>query len=132
MLSTIQKVRTGNEKVITVVGCGGDRDREKRPVMASIACQLSDKVIFTSDNPRSENPAAIIEEMQSGVSPMDFKKTIVQADRKEAIKMAVMLASKNDIILVAGKGHEKYQEISGVKEPFDDKTILSEMLEIIN
>lgn len=132
VLSTIQSIRTGNEKVITVIGCGGDRDKEKRPVMASVACKLSDKVIFTSDNPRSENPKTIIEEMKTGVSPIDFKKTLENADRKEAIKMAVMLADKNDIILVAGKGHEKYQEVDGVKHPFDDLTVLSEMMEKIN
>ena len=132
ILSTIQAIRTGNEKVITVLGCGGDRDREKRPVMASIACKLSDKVIFTSDNPRTESPEAIIEEMKTGVSPIDFKKTLVNADRKEAIKMAVMLADKKDIILVAGKGHEKYQDVDGVKHPFDDLIVLSEMMEKIN
>jgi len=132
ILSTIQAIRTGNEKVITVVGCGGDRDRKKRPVMASVASKLSDKVIFTSDNPRSENPEDIIEEMKTGVSPVDFKKTLVNADRKEAIKMAVMLANKKDIILVAGKGHEKYQEVNGVKHPFDDLSVLGEMLERIN
>lgn len=132
VLSTIQSIRSGNEQVITVVGCGGDRDREKRPVMASVACKMSDKVIFTSDNPRSENPESIIDEMRTGVSPVDYKKTLVHADRKEAIKMAVMLANKNDIILVAGKGHEKYQEIQGVKHPFDDKLVLVELLKEMN
>jgi len=128
VLTTIQSIRTGNEQVITVVGCGGDRDKEKRPVMASIACQFSDKVIFTSDNPRTEDPEEIISQMKSGVSPIDFKKTLVNSDRKEAIKMAVMLAEKNDVILVAGKGHESYQEINGVKQPFDDKVILEDLL----
>ncbi len=130
VLRTIQVIRTGNEKVITVVGCGGDRDKEKRPVMASVACKLSDKVIFTSDNPRSEDPEIIIEEMKTGVSPIDYKKTLSLVNREEAIKTACMMAVDKDIILVAGKGHETYQEINGKRLPFDDKVILEKMLEL--
>lgn len=130
VLRTIQSIRTGNEKVITVVGCGGDRDKEKRPVMASIACKLSDKVIFTSDNPRSEDPEIIIKEMKTGVSPIDYKKTLSLVNREEAIKTACMIAEDKDIILVAGKGHETYQEIKGERIPFDDKVILEKMLDL--
>lgn len=128
VLSTIKDIRTGNEKVITVVGCGGNRDAAKRPVMARIACEMSDKVILTSDNPRFEEPEDILEQMKHGVSVLHFKKTLVIADRREAIKTAIALANPNDIILLAGKGHEKYQEIKGVKYPFDDKKELAEML----
>lgn len=131
VLGTINGLRTGNEKVITVIGCGGDRDKGKRPMMAKIACQFSDKVILTSDNPRNEDPAVIIQEMQEGVAPQDFKKTITQIDRKEAIKTACSLADTQDMILVAGKGHETYQEIKGVKYDFDDRIVLKEMLEIM-
>ncbi|MCX2740181.1 UDP-N-acetylmuramoyl-L-alanyl-D-glutamate--2,6-diaminopimelate ligase [Pontibacter anaerobius] len=127
VLNTIQQIRNPNQKVITLVGCGGNRDAAKRPVMADIACRLSDKVILTSDNPRFEEPQAILEDMQKGVKPLDFKKTLSVLDRKEAIKTACMLAEPNDIILVAGKGHETYQEIKGVKYDFDDKQVLSEM-----
>ena len=129
VLSTIREFRTGNEQLITVVGCGGNRDRDKRPLMAEIACRFSDKVIFTADNPRDEDPLSIIEDMQKGVSPSQYKKTLVIPDRKEAIKTASLLAGKNDIILVAGKGHENYQEIKGVRTPFDDKQILGETLQ---
>lgn len=132
VLKTIANIRTGNEKVITVVGCGGDRDKTKRPLMANIACKLSDKVILTSDNPRTENPATILEEMQAGVEPLDYKKTLTITDRKEAIKTASALAEENDIILVAGKGHENYQEINGERFPFDDLEILSETLKILD
>ena len=132
VLGTIKSFRTGNEQVITVVGCGGNRDKEKRPKMAQIACDLSDKVILTSDNPRDEEPTTIIEDMQKGVSPVNYKKTLVVVDRKEAIKTASSLAEVNDIILVAGKGHEAYQEIKGKKMPFDDRLILSEMLNLIH
>ncbi|MBN4062044.1 UDP-N-acetylmuramoyl-L-alanyl-D-glutamate--2,6-diaminopimelate ligase [Bacteroidales bacterium AH-315-I05] len=132
VLKTINEIRTGNEKVITLVGCGGDRDTAKRPLMAQIACEFSDKVILTSDNPRSEDPETIIQEMQKGVPPADFKKTISITNRKEAIKVACSLAEESDIILVAGKGHEKYQEIQGVKHPFDDMEILNEMLGLVN
>jgi UDP-N-acetylmuramoyl-L-alanyl-D-glutamate--2,6-diaminopimelate ligase len=131
VLKTIKDIRTGNEKVITVVGCGGDRDGAKRPVMARIACENSDKVILTSDNPRSENPATIIGQMQTGVDPLHFKKALSITDRKEAIRTACSLAQPGDIILLAGKGHEKYQEISGVKYPFDDMEILVENLKQI-
>ncbi|QCR22907.1 UDP-N-acetylmuramoyl-L-alanyl-D-glutamate--2,6-diaminopimelate ligase [Pontibacter sp. SGAir0037] len=126
VLNTIQQIRTPLQKVITLVGCGGNRDAAKRPVMADLACRLSDKVILTSDNPRFEEPQAILEEMQKGVKPLDYKKTLAVLDRKEAIKTACMLAEPNDIILVAGKGHETYQEIKGVKYPFDDKQVLFE------
>jgi len=128
VLKTIKAIRTGNEQVITVVGCGGNRDKEKRPLMAAIACKYSDRVLLTSDNPRDEEPGLIIKEMQAGVNPTDFKKTIIQPDREEAIKTACILAGKGDIILVAGKGHETYQEIKGVRHPFDDKEVLGRML----
>src|SRR5690606_7550928 len=120
VLNTIQDIRMGNEQVITVVGCGGDRDKAKRPVMASIACELSDKVVFTSDNPRSENPEKIIAEMQEGLDGVAIRKVMSLVNRKEAIKVACMMARPGDIILIAGKGHEKYQEIKGEKFPFDD------------
>lgn len=130
VLETITEFRTGNEQVITVVGCGGNRDKSKRPIMASIACRYSDRVVLTSDNPRNEDPMAIIKDMQEGVSPADYKKTLVLADREEAIKTACLLAEKKDIILVAGKGHETYQEVNGVKHPFDDKEVLGRMLNL--
>lgn len=120
VLETINDIRSGNEKVITVVGCGGDRDATKRPKMAHIASQLSNQVIFTSDNPRSENPQTIIDEMEAGVSPENYKKTLSVLDRKQAIKTACKFAEKGDIILIVGKGHENYQEISGVRSHFDD------------
>ncbi|MCK6650094.1 MAG: UDP-N-acetylmuramoyl-L-alanyl-D-glutamate--2,6-diaminopimelate ligase, partial [Bacteroidia bacterium] len=126
VLKTINDIRTGNEQVITVVGCGGDRDAAKRPVMAKIACDMSNKVILTSDNPRSEEPEAIIKEMQTGVDAVNYKKTISITDRSEAIKTACSYANDGDIILIAGKGHEKYQEIKGVKHPFDDMEVLQE------
>jgi UDP-N-acetylmuramoyl-L-alanyl-D-glutamate--2,6-diaminopimelate ligase len=128
VLATISDIRTGNEQVITVVGCGGDRDTAKRPVMAKIACSLSNRVILTSDNPRSENPDEIIRQMQQGVPPEYYKKVLSITDRKEAIRTACSLSRRSDIILVAGKGHEKYQEIQGVKHPFDDKQILEEAM----
>jgi len=130
VLETIEHFRSGNESVISVVGCGGDRDKTKRPLMAAIACKYSNKVIFTSDNPRGEDPMEIIKEMQKGVGPSEAKKTLVMADREEAIKTACMLAKEKDIILVAGKGHENYQEIKGVKYPFDDKEVLERMLKM--
>jgi UDP-N-acetylmuramoyl-L-alanyl-D-glutamate--2,6-diaminopimelate ligase len=130
VLETIAQFRTGNEQVITVVGCGGNRDKTKRPLMASIACRLSDKVVLTSDNPRDEDPLAIIKDMQGGVTPTEVRKTIVIADREEAIKTACMLAKEKDIILVAGKGHETYQEVKGVKYPFDDREVLERMLRL--
>ena len=131
VLATIKNLKQGEEKVITVVGCGGNRDRVKRPVMAEVACEYSDKIIFTSDNPRNEDPGQIIKEMETGVPVVARKKYISIVDRKEAIKTAVNLAGQQDIILVAGKGHEKYQEINGVKYDFDDKKILSEMFELV-
>ena len=121
VLETINDIREGDQQVITVVGCGGNRDAAKRPEMARIACELSSKVILTSDNPRNEDPLLILEQMQAGVSPIDFKKTKTIEDRREAIRYAVSLAQPHDIILVAGKGHETYQEIKGVKHHFDDR-----------
>lgn len=131
VLATIKNLRKGNEQVITVVGCGGDRDKTKRPVMAEVACAHSDKVIFTSDNPRTEDPQEILNDMYAGVNAVTKKKVISIADRREAIKTAVSLAGQDDIVLVAGKGHEKYQEINGVKFDFDDKRILSDMFELL-
>jgi UDP-N-acetylmuramoyl-L-alanyl-D-glutamate--2,6-diaminopimelate ligase len=131
VLATIKNLRKGNEQVITVVGCGGDRDKTKRPVMAEVACEYSDKVILTSDNPRSEDPLEILKDMQAGVNAAAKKKVISIADRKEAIKTAVSLAGNDDIVLIAGKGHEKYQDIKGVKYDFDDKNILNEMFELL-
>jgi UDP-N-acetylmuramoyl-L-alanyl-D-glutamate--2,6-diaminopimelate ligase len=127
VLETIKDIRTGNEQVITLVGCGGDRDAAKRPIMAQIACEYSNKVILTSDNPRSEDPEAILNQMQAGISPVEMKKTLRISDRKEAIRTAVAFAKEGDIILIAGKGHEKYQEIQGVKHPFDDFEIVKEI-----
>jgi UDP-N-acetylmuramoyl-L-alanyl-D-glutamate--2,6-diaminopimelate ligase len=127
VLKTIKGIRTNNEQVITVVGCGGDRDAQKRPLMAKIACEYSDRIILTSDNPRSEDPNEIIKQMQEGIDAVSYKKTLSITDRKEAIKTAFALANDNDIILVAGKGHEKYQEIKGEKFPFDDLKILKEL-----
>lgn len=129
VLKTINGVRTGNEQLITVVGCGGNRDKTKRPVMAKIAVTESNKAIFTSDNPRFEEPMDILRDMQAGVSPSDVRKTLTIEDRREAIKTAVMLSRKGDIILIAGKGHEDYQEIKGVKHHFDDAEVVSEILE---
>jgi len=124
VLATIKKLRKGYERVITVVGCGGDRDKTKRPIMAQTACDLSDRVILTSDNPRTEDPAEIIADMEAGLNTAAKRKYISILDRKEAIKAAVEFAKPEDIVLVAGKGHEKYQDINGVKHPFDDKAIL--------
>jgi UDP-N-acetylmuramoyl-L-alanyl-D-glutamate--2,6-diaminopimelate ligase len=124
VLATIKKLRKGYEQVITVVGCGGDRDKTKRPIMAQTACDLSDKVILTSDNPRTEDPAQIIADMEAGLNTAAKRKYISILDRKEAIQAAVEFARPEDIVLVAGKGHEKYQDINGVKHPFDDKAIL--------
>lgn len=132
VLKTINDIRTKNEQLITIVGCGGDRDRTKRPIMANIASTLSDKAIITSDNPRTEDPEAIIAEMEKGVEPQNFKKTISITDRKQAIKTACQLAQPNDIILIAGKGHETYQEIQGVRYDFDDMQIVKELLEQLN
>lgn len=132
VLQTINSIRNGNEKVITVVGCGGDRDAAKRPVMAEIACRFSQQVILTSDNPRSEEPNEILRQMNIGVPVNDKKKVLTITDRKEAIRTAVQLAQKNDIILIAGKGHEKYQEMKGVKTHFDDKEELISAFEEMN
>ncbi|PQJ77396.1 UDP-N-acetylmuramoyl-L-alanyl-D-glutamate--2,6-diaminopimelate ligase [Polaribacter glomeratus] len=120
VLETINDIRTGNEKVITVVGCGGDRDKTKRPKMAHIAAQLSNQAIFTSDNPRTENAQTILDEMEVGVSAENYRKTLTVLDRKQAIKTACKMAKTGDIILIAGKGHENYQEINGVRTHFDD------------
>lgn len=128
VLSTIHDIRKGTEKVITIIGCGGDRDKTKRPIMAKVACQWSDKVILTSDNPRSEVPEQIIRDMEAGVDAEGKKKTISITDRHEAIKTACHLASPGDIILLAGKGHEKYQEVKGVRSHFDDKEELIKAL----
>ncbi|MBS3914668.1 MAG: UDP-N-acetylmuramoyl-L-alanyl-D-glutamate--2,6-diaminopimelate ligase [Bacteroidetes bacterium] len=131
VLETINKIRTRGEKLITVVGCGGNRDAAKRPEMGKIAARLSDRVILTSDNPRDEDPNTIIEQMESGVEGQYYKKVLRITDRKEAIKTAGMMAQPGDVILVAGKGHETYQEISGVKYPFDDKKIMIETFNLI-
>jgi UDP-N-acetylmuramoyl-L-alanyl-D-glutamate--2,6-diaminopimelate ligase len=130
VLETIAEFRTGAERVITIVGCGGNRDKTKRPLMASIACKLSDKVVLTSDNPRDEEPMEIIRDMQTGILPNELKKTLVIQDREEAIKTACMMAKEKDIVLVAGKGHETYQEIKGVKYPFDDREVVERMLKL--
>ncbi|GAB1855445.1 UDP-N-acetylmuramoyl-L-alanyl-D-glutamate--2,6-diaminopimelate ligase [Flavobacteriaceae bacterium MHTCC 0001] len=131
VLETINSIRTKNESLITVVGCGGDRDKTKRPKMAHIASELSTKVIFTSDNPRSEVPEAIIEDMEKGVEPQNFRKTLSIVDRKQAIKTACQLAEAKDIILIAGKGHETYQEIKGERFDFDDFKIVQEYLKLL-
>lgn len=128
VLKTIEDIRTKNEQLITVVGCGGDRDKTKRPIMANIASSLSDKAIFTSDNPRTEDPQVILEEMEAGVEGQNFKKTISILDRKQAIKTACQMANSGDIILIAGKGHEAYQEINGVRHDFDDMQIAKELM----
>jgi UDP-N-acetylmuramoyl-L-alanyl-D-glutamate--2,6-diaminopimelate ligase len=124
VLDTISRLRKGKARIITVVGCGGDRDRAKRPEMAKVACQLSDQVILTSDNPRTEPPEQILADMQAGIPADAGRKTLTLVDRRTAIQTACRMAVNGDIILVAGKGHEKYQEINGVKYPFDDKEIL--------
>lgn len=129
VLQTVASIRTKNETVYTIVGCGGDRDTTKRPKMAAVACELSDKVIITSDNPRSENPEDIIAQMMEGVEGQHYKKTLSITDREQAIKTACSMAEPNDIILIAGKGHETYQEIKGVKYPFDDLQIVTNLFE---
>ena len=132
VLETINTIRTKNEELITVVGCGGDRDISKRPKMGAIAATLSTKVIFTSDNPRNENPATIIDAIEKGVPGEYFSKTISISDRKQAIKAACQLANEGDIILIAGKGHETYQEIKGERFGFDDFKIINELLKALN
>ncbi|AUC82425.1 UDP-N-acetylmuramoyl-L-alanyl-D-glutamate--2,6-diaminopimelate ligase [Lacinutrix sp. Bg11-31] len=128
VLETINSIRTKNEELITVVGCGGDRDKTKRPKMGHIASALSTKAIFTSDNPRTEVPGTIIEDVEKGVEPQNFKKTLSIVDRKQAIKTACQLANEGDIILIAGKGHETYQEVNGERSDFDDFKIVKELL----
>ena len=132
VLKTINDIRTKNEQLITVVGCGGNRDKAKRPIMAGIATELSDKVILTSDNPRNEDPEVIITEMEEGIAPQNYKKSLSITDRKQAIKTACQLAQPNDIILIAGKGHENYQEIKGVRYHFDDMETVTELLNQLN
>lgn len=129
VLQTIDKLRTGTEKIITVVGCGGDRDTNKRPMMAKVACDYSQQVILTSDNPRTEVPSVILEQMEVGVPQYAKRYTLIIEDRRQAIRTACQLATNGDIILVAGKGHEKYQDVKGVKLPFDDKEELRKALE---
>ena len=130
VLSTIHRLRKGGGRILTVVGCGGDRDRTKRPLMAKVACDYSDQVILTSDNPRTEDPEAIIREMEAGVPPYALQKRLSIVNRREAIRAACQMAQPGDVILVAGTGHEKYQEIQGVKHPFDDLEILRETLQV--
>ena len=132
VLNTIEAIRTKNEKLITVVGCGGDRDKTKRPEMADIASESSQIAIFTSDNPRSEDPEVILEEMEAGVKPQFYNRTLKITDRKEAIKTALKMAEPNDIILIAGKGHETYQEINGVKAHFSDLEVATELSQLLN
>lgn len=127
VLTTIAKLKKGDQEVITVVGCGGDRDKAKRPIMAQVACDLSNKVFFTSDNPRSEDPEQIIKDMEEGLTSAAKRKYISITSRNEAIKAAVNFAKSGDIILIAGKGHEKYQEIKGVRQAFDDKKVLENL-----
>lgn len=132
VLKTVADIRTKNETVITVVGCGGNRDTTKRPQMAQIACKYSDRVILTSDNPRFEDPDKIIEDMMTGVEPQDHKKVNQIANRREAIKMACSIGQSGDIILIAGKGHETYQEIRGERQPFDDLAIVKDTFKMLN
>ncbi len=132
VLATIKNLRKGHEQIITVVGCGGDRDKTKRPIMGEVACEHSDRVIFTSDNPRSEVPEQIIKDIEQGLSAAAKRKYISITDRKEAIKTAVSFSKPEDILLIAGKGHEKYQEIKGVKHHFDDKEVLEEMFQMFD
>ena len=131
VLATIKNLRQGHEKIITVVGCGGNRDKVKRPIMAEVACEHSDRVILTADNPRYEKPEDILKDMEAGINVVARRKYITITDRREAIKTAVSLSNKEDIVLIAGKGHEKYQEIEGVKYEFDDKKVLREMFELL-
>jgi UDP-N-acetylmuramoyl-L-alanyl-D-glutamate--2,6-diaminopimelate ligase len=131
VLATINKLKKGNETLFTIVGCGGERDKAKRPLMALVACEHSDRVIFTSDNPRGEDAQTILHDMEAGVPVHQRKKFVTISDRREAIKTACSIAEMGDIILVAGKGHEKYQEIKGIKNDFDDKKTLHEMFELL-
>jgi len=132
VLNTINEVRSKNEQLITIVGCGGNRDKAKRPIMAKISSELSNKTILTSDNPRNEDPEVIISEMEQGVAPHNHKKVFAVTDRRQAIKIACQLAQPNDIILIAGKGHETYQEVNGVRTDFDDMKIVKELLKQLN
>lgn len=132
VLATIKNLRAGDSKIITVVGCGGDRDKTKRPEMSAVACEYSDRVILTSDNPRFEEPEQIIRDMEAGVPVSARKKCISITDRKEAIKAAIAFAQEGDILLVAGKGHEKYQDVKGIRNHFDDKEVLAEMFQLLN
>ncbi|MBT3795951.1 MAG: UDP-N-acetylmuramoyl-L-alanyl-D-glutamate--2,6-diaminopimelate ligase [Candidatus Marinimicrobia bacterium] len=132
IINSINEIKTNKESLITIIGCGGDRDKSKRPVMGDIASSLSSKVIFTSDNPRNESPETIIQDMVSGVKPLNSVKTISIANRKEAIKTACQLAKSNDIILIAGKGHETFQEINNKKHLFDDYKVVKECLTKMN
>ncbi len=131
VLTTIQKLRKGYEHIITVVGCGGDRDKTKRPLMAEEACKYSDRVIFTSDNPRSEDPEQILRDMEKGLNTAAKRKSLSITDRREAIKAAIGFSKPEDIVLIAGKGHEKYQDIKGVKQYFDDKEELVKVFELL-
>lgn len=132
VLATINQLRTGGQQIITVIGCGGDRDKTKRPIMAQVACEHSDKAILTADNPRSEDPEMILNDMEAGLTVTQKRKALRITDRKEAIKTACAFAQAEDIILIAGKGHETYQEIKGVKYPFDDREVLSEAFKMLN
>ena len=132
VLNTIESIRTKNEQLITVVGCGGDRDKTKRPEMADIASEKSNVAIFTSDNPRTEDAEEILREMEIGVKPQFYNRTLKITDRKEAIKTALKMAEPNDIVLIAGKGHETYQEINGVRTHFSDVEVASELSKILN
>jgi UDP-N-acetylmuramoyl-L-alanyl-D-glutamate--2,6-diaminopimelate ligase len=131
VLTTIQKLKKGYEQVITVVGCGGDRDKTKRPVMAEEACKYSDRVIFTSDNPRSEDPEQILRDMEKGLNTAAKRKSVSITDRREAIKTAISFSKPEDIVLIAGKGHEKYQDVKGIKQHFDDKEELVKVFELL-
>jgi UDP-N-acetylmuramoyl-L-alanyl-D-glutamate--2,6-diaminopimelate ligase len=132
VLYTINNVKTQKQQLISVVGAGGDRDKTKRPIMAKVAVENSDKVILTSDNPRTEPPTDILDDMERGIIGTERKKVLRITDRKEAIKTACLIANDGDIVLIAGKGHEDYQEINGVRHDFDDKQIFMEQMEILN
>ena len=131
VLDSINEIRTKNKRLITVFGCGGDRDKEKRPKMGNVASAKSTLAIITSDNPRTEEPLEIIKEIEAGIEPQNFSKYTSIPDRKEAIKMAIKFAEPKDIVLVAGKGHETYQEINGVRHHFDDKEVIKELLTLM-
>jgi len=132
VLKTISQIRKGNEQLITILGAGGNRDKTKRPLMAQVAADMSDKIILTSDNPRNENPADIINDMKAGLNNQQLKRTLIQPDRSEAIKTACMMAQPGDILLIAGKGHETYQEIQGIKYHFSDYEVVSSILLLIS